>query len=246
MTEPDPGTRMRVQRAISRAGLMSRRAAERLIEEGRIEVNGRRVVLGDRVDPAKDRLTIDGRPVPVAPGLVTYLLYKPVGVVSTASDPAGRPVVVDLVPDQPRVWPVGRLDADSEGLLLLTNDGELTNLVTHPRFGIAKTYVVLVDGRPSPATLRRLESGIVLDDGPARAHRARAIDAVGGRSLIEVVMGEGRKREVRRMFDAAGHPVRRLVRVAIGPLRDPDLAPGTWRRLDVAEVTDLYAAATAP
>lgn len=237
---------MRVQRAISRAGLMSRRAAERLIEEGRIEVNGRRVVLGDRVDPATDRLTIDGRPVPVAPGLVTYLLYKPPEVVSTASDPGGRPTVVDLVPPEPRVWPVGRLDADSEGLLLLTNDGELTNLITHPRHGVTKTYVVLVEGRPSPADLRRLATGIDLEDGPAHARQARMIDAVGDRSLVEVVMGEGRKREVRRMFDAVGHPVDRLVRTAIGPLKDPGLSPGEWRILDVSEVADLYAAAEVP
>ena len=234
---------MRVQRAISQAGLMSRRAAEELIAAGRVSIDGRRAVLGDRVDPVTEQVEVDGRPIPIAPGLVTYLAYKPPGVVSTASDPRGRPTAVGLVPAEPRVWPVGRLDADSEGLILLTNDGVLTNLVTHPRHGVPKTYVALVAGRPSPATLRRLEQGVELDDGPARARRCRIVDTEGDRALVEIVMGEGRKREVRRMLDAVGHPVARLARIAIGPIRDARLAPGEWRRLDVGEVARLYAAA---
>jgi 23S rRNA pseudouridine2605 synthase len=240
--DPAPAGRVRLQRAISMAGLMSRRAAEELIRDGRITIDGRVAVLGDRVDPSRQVVAVDGASVPVAPGLVTYLVYKPPGVVSTASDPHGRRTVVDLVPAEVRVWPVGRLDVDSEGLVLLTNDGELTNIVTHPSHGVTKTYTVLVEGRPRPAVLRRLEEGVDLDDGPARALRCRLLDAAPSEALVEVVMGEGRKREVRRMFDVVGHPVRRLVRTAIGPVRDPSLRPGAWRRLDVHEIASLYAA----
>lgn len=238
--------RPRLQKAIANAGLMSRRAAEELIAAGRVRVNGRVAQLGDRVDPATDVVEVDGRRLPVAPGKVTYLLYKPVGVVSTASDPQGRRTVVDLVPPEPRVYPVGRLDADSEGLLLLSNDGELTLRVTHPRYGMTKTYVARVRGKPTRATLRQLEQGVQLDDGPARAVSARPLDSSGGEALVELVMTEGRNREVRRMLEAVGHPVARLVRIAIGPLRDPNLSPGTWRRLDPKEVAQLYGTAAAP
>ena len=172
-----------------------------------------------------------------------YLLYKPPGVVSTRSDPQGRSTVVDLVPDTPPVYPVGRLDADSEGLLLLTNDGGLTQLVTHPSGEITKTYTALVDGEPTKATIRRLVDGVDLDDGPASAVTARIVDSSRGEALVEIVMGEGRKREVRRMCAAIGHPVLRLVRTAIGPLRDGSLKPGAWRVLSIVEVRSLYAAA---
>jgi 23S rRNA pseudouridine2605 synthase len=232
--------RPRLQKAIANAGLMSRRAAEELIAAGRVRVNGRVAQLGDRVDPASDVVEVDGRRLPVAPGKVTYLLYKPVGVVSTASDPQGRRTVVDLVPSEPRVYPVGRLDADSEGLLLLSNDGELTLRVTHPRYGMTKTYVARVRGKPSRAILRQLEQGVQLEDGPARAVSARPLDSSGGEALVELVMTEGRNREVRRMLEAVGHPVTHLARTAIGPLRDPNLSPGTWRRLDPKEVAQLY------
>ena len=232
--------RIRLQKALSRAGLMSRRKAEEAIAAGRVTINGRVAVLGDRIDPEVDRVEVDGVPVPVAPGLVTYLLYKPVGVVSTVSDPQGRPTVVDLVPPEPRVWPVGRLDVDSEGLILLTNDGELTNHVTHPRHGVTKTYVVWVDGEVGRRELRRLTEGVHLEDGPARAVRARLLESHRGRSLVELVMAEGRKREVRRMMESIGHPVRRLVRTAIGPISDRELRPGGWRRLRPEEVAALY------
>jgi 23S rRNA pseudouridine2605 synthase len=196
--------------------------------------------VGQKVDPDRARVVVDRVPLPLAPDLVHYVLYKPVDVISTADDPQGRPTVVSLVPAEPRVYPVGRLDADSEGLLILTNDGDLTERLTHPRYGVTKTYVVLVDGTPSGASLRRLTAGVDLDDGLARAQAVKLIDTSRDAALVEVVMTEGRKREVRRMFDAVGHPVRRLVRTAIGSLRDPDLAPGTWRRLDVFEVRSLY------
>jgi pseudouridine synthase len=190
------------------------------------------------------KIAIDGIPLPVAPGLVYYLLYKPLEVVSTADDPQGRPTVVDLVPAETRVFPVGRLDADSEGLLLLTNDGDLTLRLTHPRFGVHKTYVVLVEGVVRDADIRRIVAGVELDDGPAAAVAARVRDRRVDESLVEVTMNEGRKREVRRMMVVVGHPVIRLVRTGIGPLRDTTLRPGDWRALDVSEVRALYAAGT--
>jgi pseudouridine synthase len=233
---------IRVQKAIGDAGLMSRRAAEDLIREGRVSVNGRTVILGDRVDPSRDVVEIDGSRIPVAPGMVAILLNKPTGVISTASDPHGRPTVVDLVASDRRVWPVGRLDADSGGLIILTNDGELTNRLTHPSFGATKTYTALVAGDIGPRVLRRMREGVELDDGPARAVTARIVDRSSGRTLVEVVMTEGRNREVRRMFDAVGHPVVELTRTAIGPLRDPRLKPGAWRPLTPSEVATLYRA----
>lgn len=206
-------------------------------------VNGAVAHVGQKVDPEVDRVEIDGIPLPVKPGLVHYLVYKPTGIISSADDPQGRPIVTELVPADPRVFPVGRLDEASEGLLILTNDGELAHRLTHPRFGVGKTYTVLVSGVPASGALRRLTEGVDLDDGPARALRAKVLDRHGDRALVEVVMGEGRKREVRRMCAAVGHPVERLVRTAIGPLRDPHLSPGTWRLLTVEEVRSLYEAA---
>jgi 23S rRNA pseudouridine2605 synthase len=234
---------VRLQKAISSAGLMSRRAAELLIGAGRVTIDGTVAILGDRVDPARAVVAIDGNRIPIAPGLVSYLLNKPAGVVSTAADPQGRQTVVDLVPAEPRVWPVGRLDADSEGLILLSNDGTLTNLVTHPRHEMTKTYQVLFEGNPGSAAIRRLVEGVELDDGPARAISARIIDRSRNLVLVELVMGEGRNREIRRMGTAIGCPVARLVRVAIGPLSDRSLRPGQWRPLTVDEVSALYRAA---
>ena len=223
--------------------MCSRRSAEQLIAAGRVAVDGEGAAVGQKVDPAAVEITVDGLPLPVAPDLVHYLLYKPVDVISTVADTHGRRTVVDLVPARPRVYPVGRLDADSEGLLIVTNDGALTELLTHPRFGVTKTYVVMVDGTPSPATLRRIVAGIELDDGLARARSVRTLDTHGGAALVEVVMTEGRKREVRRLFAAVGHEVRRLVRTAIGPVQDADLGPGTWRHLTIHEIRSLYSAA---
>lgn len=231
--------RIRIQKAIANSGLMSRRAAEQAMIDDRVRLNGQSVVLGDRVDPEVDLLTVDGAPIPISPALETHLLYKPVGVVSTASDPQHRRTVVDLIESSHRLYPVGRLDADSEGLILVSNDGELTNRVTHPRYGITKRYLVEVTGKPSPATLRQLTDGIELDDGPARAEKARLVDAQPGRSHVEMVMVEGRNREVRRMFESVGHEVTRLVRTAIGPITAPDLKPGESRLLTVSEIRDL-------
>lgn len=231
--------RIRVQKAIANAGLMSRRAAEEAMVEGRVLINGEAVTLGDRIDPDADLLTVDGSPLPVSEVLETYLLNKPTGVISTASDPQGRPTVVDLVDTDKRLYPVGRLDADSEGLILLSNDGELTNRVTHPSFGITKKYLAQVEGKLTPATVRRLTTGIDLDDGPARAESANLVDSGPGRSMVEIVMVEGRNREVRRMLEACGHPVTRLARVAIGGLTDSGLKPGESRRLTAKDIHRL-------
>jgi 23S rRNA pseudouridine2605 synthase len=211
-----------------------------MIRAGRVTVDGQPAHLGQKVDPETARVVVDGVPLPVRPGLVYYLLYKPAGVVSTAADSHGRPTVVELVPGSTRVYPVGRLDADTEGLLILTNDGDLAARVTHPRHGVDKTYLARVRGNPGRAALRALTAGVELEDGPARARRARLVARRGGEALVELVMGEGRKREVRRLLAAVGHPVLALVRTAIGPIRDPALAPGAWRELTMDEVRSLY------
>ena len=210
--------------------------------KGRVTVDGEPAHLGQKVDPATARVEIDGVPLPIAPDLAYYAVYKPVGTVSTADDPQGRPTVVGLVPDGPRVYPAGRLDADSEGLMVLTNDGDLTLRITHPRFGVHKTYVVLVSGVVDAGTIRKLTGGVDLDDGLATAVSARIVDRSGDTSLVEVTLGEGRKRIVRRMFDAVGYPVQRLVRTSIGPLRDTALSPGQCRPLTIEEVRALYKA----
>ncbi len=236
--EPVQGERL--QKVLARIGIGSRRACEELIAEGRVTVNGAVPVPGRRVDPAGDRVELDGVPLPVRPGLVHYLLNKPAGVVSTAEDTHGRPTVVSLVPAEPRVFPVGRLDLDSEGLLVLTNDGELTHRLTHPSFGVPKEYLVQVEGEPTAGQVRRLRQGIELEDGPTAPARVSVI----GPGLLRVAIHEGRNRQVRRMCEAVGHPVARLVRTRIGPISDPGLAPGAYRSLGLDEVRALAAAAT--
>lgn len=211
-----------------------------MIRAGRVTVDGEPAHLGQKIDPLAARVQVDGIPLPLQPDLVYYLVYKPAGVVSTASDPQGRPTVVGLVPSGTRVYPVGRLDADTEGLIILTNDGELAARVTHPRHQVSKTYLARVAGSPGRKALRALSAGVELEDGPARALAAHLVGQQGGRALVEVVMGEGRKREVRRLLAAVGHPVEALVRTAIGPVRDPKLRPGTWRHLTIEEVRSLY------
>jgi pseudouridine synthase len=236
---------VRLQKAIANAGLMSRRAAEDAIRDDRVAIDGRTARLGDRVDVATQQVTLDGVPIPVNPDLETYLLYKPAGIISSASDPQGRATVVDLIETDARLYPVGRLDYDSEGLILLTNDGELANRVTHPRYGIQKKYLALVRGRPSQSEIRRLTEGVALEDGPARAKSARVLDRKGNSTMVELTMGEGRNREVRRMFESIGLEVTRLVRTAIGPLNDRSLKPGESRLLTVREITELLASGDA-
>lgn len=237
--EPDTGPGERIQKVLARIGIGSRRACEELIAAGRIRVNGEVPSPGRRVRLDEDRIELDGIPLPVRPGLVHYLLNKPAGVVSTAEDTHGRPTVVSLVPAEPRVYPVGRLDQDSEGLLVLTNDGELTHRLTHPSFGVPKEYLVHVEGRPAAGALRRLRQGIDLEEGRTAPARVSAL----GPGLLRVVIHEGRNRQVRRMCEAVGHPVVRLIRTRIGPITDPTLAPGAYRPLRLAEVRALNAAA---
>jgi 23S rRNA pseudouridine2605 synthase len=234
----DP-TEQRLQKVLARVGLGSRRSCEELIADGRVRVNGEKAILGQRVDPALDRIELDGVALPVLPGLVHYVLNKPVGVVTTADDPHGRRTVVALVPDDPRVFPVGRLDADSEGLLILTNDGDLAQRLTHPSFGVEKEYLAEVEGVPSAGALRQLRQGIELDDGMT----APATVGVVGPGVLRIVIHEGRNRQIRRMTEAVGHPVRRLVRTRIGPLTERGLGPGEWRPLTLSEVRDLAGSA---
>ncbi|HWG74370.1 MAG TPA: pseudouridine synthase [Acidimicrobiales bacterium] len=231
----------RLQKVLARVGLGSRRVCDDLIADGRVSVNGEVAALGRRVHPDRDRITVDGVPLSVRPGLVYYLLNKPAGVVSTASDPEGRPKVVDLVPPEPRVFPVGRLDAATEGLLVLCNDGDLTNHLTHPRHGVEKEYLAEVDGSPTPHTVRHLRQGVVLDDGPTAPARVALVPP----NALRITIHEGRNRQVRRMCEAVGHPVRRLVRVRIGTVADRSLPPGEWRHLTPAEVRALEGAAAA-
>jgi 23S rRNA pseudouridine2605 synthase len=239
-----PGTE-RIQKVLARAGYGSRRTCDELVAAGRVTVDGERAQPGRQVDPCVDVVAVDGVRVSARPDLVYYLLNKPAGYVSTAADPEGRPTVVQLVPDTPRVFSVGRLDADTEGLLVLTNDGELAQLLTHPSHGVPKTYLAEVDGVPTPGALRTLRNGVALDDGMTAPAKAAVVGRRGSGAAIELTIHEGRKRQVRRMCAALGHPVQRLVRTRIGPLGDRSLAPGEWRALTALEVRALYEAGTA-
>jgi len=238
--EPEPASaEPRLQKVLARAGLGSRRACEDLIREGRVTVNGRVATLGDRVDPRADRVEVDGGRVPLDPELRYLALHKPRGVVTTARDPQGRPDVSRYYPEGVRVFPVGRLDRDTEGLLLLTNDGELANRLLHPRYGVEREYLAEVEGRPTERALTALRRGVELEDGPARATSVRRVEGSGERGAVRVVMTEGRKREVRRLLAAVGLRVRRLVRVRVGPIRLGRLRPGEVRELEPAEVREL-------
>jgi 23S rRNA pseudouridine2605 synthase len=234
----------RLQRALARAGHGSRRSSEELIAAGRVTVNGRVARLGDKVDTARDTVAVDGTTLNLDPSMRYYALHKPAGVVTTMADPQGREDLRGFLPaGGPRVFPVGRLDRDSEGLLLLTNDGELANRLLHPSFGVEKEYLAEVEGTPTARQLARARRGVDLDDGPARAVAARAVAASGGRGAVRIVMAEGRKREVRRLLAAVGLPVTRLVRLRVGPVALGGLAPGALRELDLAEVRGLSEAA---
>ena len=233
------GGGIRLQKVLAQAGLGSRRACEELIEARRVRVNGEVAVLGRRVDPEVDVVEVNGAQIGVREGLVHLLLNKPAGVITTADDPQGRPTVLDLVPAEPRVFPVGRLDGDSEGLLLLTNDGDLAHRLMHPSYGVHKEYLVEVEGEPHRGSIRKLREGVELEDGIT----APAKVAVLGERLLKITIHEGRNRQIRRMCEAVGHPVKRLVRTRIGNLADRHLKPGEWRALTQDEVRALERAA---
>jgi 23S rRNA pseudouridine2605 synthase len=231
----------RLQKVLAAHGFGSRRSCEDMIAEGRVHVNGEIAELGRRVQVETDTVEVDGVEIGIRPGLVYYLLNKPSRVVTTSNDPEGRPTVLGLVPDEPRVFSVGRLDFETEGLLLLTNDGALAQRISHPSGGVEKEYVAEVSGgRVTAGALRRLREGVLLDGqltSPAKV--SQPVDGV-----LRIVIHEGRNRQVRRMCESVGHPVTRLVRTRIGPLRDPALAPGKWRELTLEEIRALTQSVT--
>jgi pseudouridine synthase len=239
----------RLQRSLARAGFGSRRACEEVIAAGRVQINGTVATLGDRLDPAFDEVRVDGSKVNVDPELRTFALHKPRGVTTTMRDPHAERDLTGFLPKGVHVFPVGRLDRDTEGLLLLTNDGSLAHRLTHPRYAIEKEYLAEVSKPPSSRQLSRLRRGVELDDGTAKAVDARSAGGAsgrggaGGRGGVRLVMVEGRKREVRRMLDAVELPVRRLVRVRVGPIRLGKLGPGEVRELEPEDVRALYRAA---
>jgi pseudouridine synthase len=234
---------VRLQKVLADAGIGSRRHCEELIGEGRVSVNGRKVFrFGERVDPERDVIHVDGRRVETRSEMRYYAVNKPRGVVSTMSDERGRKSLADFVDVPERLFHVGRLDTDTEGLILLTNDGELAHRLMHPSYGVQKTYLAEIHG-PIPRDLgRRLKAGVTLDDGPAKADRFRVFDQVGKRVLVEITLHEGRKHIVRRMLKHVGFPVQQLARVEFGPIKLGQLRPGTVRALTVREIGELYKA----
>jgi 23S rRNA pseudouridine2605 synthase len=230
----------RLQRLLARAGYGSRRSCEELIVEGRVTLNGIVATLGDRADPVEDEVRVDGLEVNLDPNVKYFAFHKPAGVVTTMRDPQGRTDIRGFLPEEgPRVFPVGRLDRDTEGLLLLTNDGDLANALTHPRFGVEKEYLAEVKGVPTPKHAAQLRRGVELEDDQAREKSARVAGRSGDRGAVRLVMIEGRKREVRRLLAAVGLPVTRLVRVRVGAVRLGGLPPGERRELTHDEVIAL-------
>jgi 23S rRNA pseudouridine2605 synthase len=239
----DAPTVERLQKIMAGAGIGSRRACEVLIAEGRVKVDGKYAELGDKVDPTTAEIYVDGERVIVDTTLIYLAINKPQGVVSTMADERGRTAIIDFLGRVPqRVFHVGRLDADSEGLLLLTNDGALAHRLTHPSYGVPKTYLAEVPGSIPKGLRRRLLEGVELEDGPVRADEFRVVDSLPGKVLVEVVLHEGRKHIVRRLLAEVGHPVSRLVRTAIGPVKLGDLRPGRTRRLTGPEISSLFRA----
>jgi len=243
--EDDGAGPQRLQKVLAAAGVGSRRKCEELIAAGRVTVDGRRATLGDKVDPQRAAIVVDGDRIVTDTRLVYLALHKPPGVVSTMADERGRPGIAELLGNTvpQRVYHVGRLDTDSEGLLLLTNDGELAHRLTHPSYGVPKTYLAEVPGPLPRAVGRALRAGVELEDGPARVDAFRLIDTTPRTALVELTLHEGRKHIVRRMLDYLGHPVNRLIRVKVGPVSLGDLKPGRWRHLTRPEVAALFAAA---
>ncbi|HTV73463.1 MAG TPA: pseudouridine synthase [Candidatus Acidoferrales bacterium] len=236
---------MRLQKYLAHAGIAARRKAEELISAGRVRVNGRVVrELGTTVAPS-DRVEVEGVGLAALPAPRYIVLHKPVRVMTTMRDPQGRRSVAEFMPPGPRVVPVGRLDYDTSGVLLLTNDGDLANILLHPRFGVEKTYRALVRGRLEPAQMRALLSGVALDEGAAAGAKLRVVKASANMSTIDITIHEGRNRQVRRMFEAVGHEVVSLTRLRFGPIALGELPPGHWREATSREVVALTAVARA-
>jgi pseudouridine synthase len=235
---------VRLQKVLAAAGVGSRRSCEQLIGAGRVEVDGEIVRrFGARVDPKTQIIRVDGKRIPASEDLIYLALNKPAGVLSTMSDDRGRKTIADLVADHSeRLFHVGRLDYETEGLILLTNDGELAHRLAHPRFGVLKTYLADVRGPVRKDLARRLTTGVELDDGTVTADRFRVVDQAGQRVLVEITLHEGRKHVVRRLLAEVGHPVSRLVRTQVGPVSLGALRPGSSRQLSTAEIGNLYAA----
>jgi pseudouridine synthase len=234
MAEPE-----RLQKALASAGLGSRRKCEEMIERGRVTINRKRAGLGDRIDPERDKVEVDGIPIDLQTEKKYFLLNKPAGFVTTVKDPRGRPTVMDLIQEEGRLFPVGRLDKDTRGLLLVTNDGYLAQKLTHPGHGIEKTYLVQASGQLTKQGLQRLRKGIRLEEGKTQPARVRVIRQSGERCLLEITIHEGKKRQVRRMLAAIGLKVLDLMRTRIGPLTLHGVEEGTYRPLSPQEIRKL-------
>jgi 23S rRNA pseudouridine2605 synthase len=236
---------VRLQKVMAEAGVGSRRACEVMIADGRVQVDGQVVrELGVRIDPTRHTVHVDGMRLQLDESRVYLAFNKPAGVVSTMKDESGRPSLADFVGDRKeRLFHVGRLDSDTEGLILLTNDGELAHRLQHPSYGVLKTYLAEIDGPVARDVGRRLREGVELDDGPVRVDSFKVVDSQPGKALVEVVLHEGRKHIVRRALDAVGYPVHRLVRTQVGPVRLGDLRQGRWRVLTGNETSQLFDAA---
>ena len=239
---------VRLQKLLAQSGVASRRKCEELMLDGEVTVDGEVVTrLGTKVDPRTAVIRVAGRRLPPVSDFVYLVLHKPTGVVSTMTDPQGRRSLGDLVADRPeRLFHVGRLDTDTSGLLLLTNDGDFAQQMAHPSFEVDKTYVAEVEGQLFPRVLKQLRAGVTLDDGPVTVDRARIVEATPQRSIVELVIHEGRNRIVRRLLDAVGHPVRKLARTRFGPLTLTGLAPGELRELTLDELGELMDATAGP
>jgi 23S rRNA pseudouridine2605 synthase len=232
---------MRLQKFLAQAGVASRRAAEELIRQGRVEVNGERAELGCSVDPLTDRISLDAKPVSLGTQRLVLVLYKPAGCVTTASDPQGRKTVLDFIPDLGvRIFPVGRLDFDAEGLLLLTNDGELANRLLHPRYGISKVYDVKVKGHPDKKAVEQLRSGVSLTEGVTAPAGVEILRELPDAAWVRITLHQGWNRQIQRMGQAVGHPVLKIRRIAYGPVRIGNLRPGRYRLLEVDEIRKIY------
>lgn len=230
----------RLQKVMAQAGVGSRRACEEMIKENRVQVNGKLATLGQKVDQAKDQIVVDGKPLGKEEPKRYYILNKPFGYITTAKDQFSRKSVLDLLPNVvERVYPVGRLDYDSEGLVLLTNDGELAYQIMHPKFELPKTYLVQLEGKATMDAIYRLRTGIVLEDGPTKPAEVQVLKSEEDRTVLRLTITEGRNRQIRRMCASLGYTVRRLTRVGVGPLTMGRLAPGMYRALTVQELKEL-------